>query len=54
VRLFKGGFEAKYGGRVSSVVDITSKDGNQKEFNATADVGLLSANILAEGPITKK
>lgn len=54
VRLFKGGFEAKYGGRVSSVVDITSKDGNQKEFNATADVSLLSANILAEGPISKK
>ncbi len=53
VRLFKGGFEAKYGGRVSSVVDITGKDGNQNEFNATADVGLLSANALVEGPITK-
>ena len=54
VNLYKGGFESKFGGRVSSVAEITGKDGNQRHFNAGADVSLLSANIFAEAPIGEK
>lgn len=53
VSLYKGGFESKYGGRLSSVVDINSKEGNKKNFNAGVDLGMLSANAFAEGPIGK-
>jgi ferric enterobactin receptor len=54
VTLFKGGFESKYGGRLSSVVDINGKEGNKKQFNAGADLSLISINMFAEGPIGKK
>ncbi len=50
VQLFKGGFESKYGGRLSSVVDITGKDGNTEEFNAGGGLSLLSANAFVESP----
>ena len=50
VQLFKGGFESKYGGRLSSVVDITGKDGNSEEFNAGGGISLLSLNAFAEVP----
>lgn len=53
VQLYKGGFDAKFGGRISSVVEITSKDGNKKEVNFGADLSLVSANVWAEGPVTK-
>ena len=53
VQLYKGGFDAKFGGRISSVVEITSKDGNKKEVNFGADLSLVSGNAWAEGPITK-
>ena len=53
VQLYKGGFEAKYGGRLSSVVDITGKDGNSKQFNAGASASLLSANAFTEVPFAK-
>lgn len=54
VQLYKGGFESKYGGRTSALVDITGKEGNKKKFNIGADLGFLSANAFAEGPIGKK
>ncbi len=54
VQLYKGGFDAKFGGRISSVVEITSKDGNKRERNFGGDITLLSANIWAEGPILNK
>ncbi|MFY9150443.1 MAG: TonB-dependent receptor [Prolixibacteraceae bacterium] len=54
VQLYKGGFESKYAGRLSSVTDITGKDGNSKEFNIGGDLSLLSANIYAELPIGDK
>lgn len=54
VRLYKGGFEAKYGGRVSGVADITGKDGNSKEFKLNMDISLLSVNLSTEIPIDKK
>lgn len=50
VQLHKGGFEAKYGGRLSSAVDITGKDGNAEQFNAGAGISLLSVNGFAEMP----
>jgi ferric enterobactin receptor len=53
VALYKGGFESKYGGRLSSVMDINSKEGNKKAFNAGADLSLMSANIFGEGPLGK-
>lgn len=54
VQLYKGGFEAKYAGRLSSVTDITGKDGNSKEFNIGGDISLLSANVYAELPVGDK
>ncbi len=54
VQLFKGGFDAKYGGRLSSVVEITGKDGNQKGFNMAADLSLMSMNGFMELPISDK
>lgn len=53
VQLYKGGFDAKFGGRISSVVEITSKDGNKRERNFGGDITLMSANIWAEGPVHK-
>ncbi|MDR7209992.1 TonB-dependent receptor [Flavobacterium piscis] len=53
LKLYKGGIPARYGGRVSSVLDIYQKDGNSKEFNVNGGIGLISSRILAEGPIVK-
>ncbi|OFX41868.1 MAG: hypothetical protein A2X08_14130 [Bacteroidetes bacterium GWA2_32_17] len=54
VQLYKGGFESKFGGRLSSVTEITGKDGNQKKFNVGADLSLLSMNAFVEIPIGSK
>ncbi|MBI9034303.1 MAG: TonB-dependent receptor [Bacteroidales bacterium] len=54
VQLHKGGFQSKFGGRLSSVTELTGKDGNQKELNIGAEVGLLSVNAFAEIPINSK
>ena len=54
VQLFKGGFDAKYGGRLSSVVDITGKEGNKNEFNTGIDLSMMSSNVLIESPIGTK
>ncbi|MBK8500981.1 MAG: TonB-dependent receptor [Saprospiraceae bacterium] len=50
IQLHKGGFEAPFGGRISSVVEMTGKDGNTKEFNAGAGLSLLSYNAYVESP----
>jgi len=50
VQLYKGGFDAKYGGRLSSVVDLTGKDGNTEKFNMGAGISLLSVNGFVEAP----
>ncbi len=50
VQLYKGGFGTKYGGRMSSVVDITGKDGNTEQFNIGGGVSLLSTNAVFETP----
>ncbi len=54
VQLYKGGFESRFGGRLSSVTEITGKDGNQNKMNIGGDVSLLSVNAFAEIPIGKK
>ena len=53
VQLYKGGFPARFGERLSSVVDIRMKEGNEKEFHGNAAVGLISSKLSMEGPIIK-
>ena len=54
VRLYKGGIPAKYGGRVSSVLNIFQKEGNKNKFNSQGGIGLISSRLLLEGPIKKE
>lgn len=54
IKLYKGGIPAKYGGRVSSVLDIYQKDGNSNEFHVNGGIGIVSSRLLAEGPIKKE
>jgi outer membrane cobalamin receptor len=53
IELIKGGFPARYGGRVSSVVDINMKEGNAQEYHAEGSVGVVAAKLTLEGPIIK-
>lgn len=54
VQMYKGGFSSRFGGRLSSVTDISGKEGNKKEFNLGGDLSLLSLNIYAEMPLSSK
>ena len=54
IRLYKGGIPAKYGGRVSSVLNIFQKEGNKNKFNSQGGIGLISSRLLLEGPIKKE
>jgi len=54
LKLYKGGIPAKYGGRVSSVLDIYQKEGNSNNFKMNGGIGLVSSRLLAEGPIKKE
>ena len=49
--LYKGDFPALYGGRISSVLDIATKDGNNRSFGGNASIGLITSKVLLEGPI---
>ncbi|QQX75714.1 MULTISPECIES: TonB-dependent receptor [Aequorivita] len=51
--LYKGGIPARYGGRISSVLDIYQKDGNKREYHASGGIGLVASRLLLEGPIKK-
>lgn len=53
LQLYKGGIPAEYGGRLSSVLDIRMKDGNNKKFAATGGIGTISSRLTLEGPIMK-
>ena len=53
VELIKGGFPARYGGRLSSVVNFTMKEGNLKRFAGEGALGLLTSRFLVEGPIVR-
>ncbi|MDQ8004372.1 MAG: TonB-dependent receptor [Pedobacter sp.] len=54
LKLYKGGIPANFGGRISSVLDIYQKEGNNKEFHVNGGLGLLSSRLLVEGPIVKE
>ena len=49
--LYKGDFPASYGGRLSSVLDISTKDGNNRRFGGNASIGLITSKLFLEGPI---
>ena len=53
VQLIKGGFPARYGGRLSSVIDINMKEGNTQEFHGEGSLGLVAGKLTLEGPIIK-
>jgi len=54
VKIYKGDFPANYGGRLSSLIDIRTKDGNMHQFAMDGSVGLLSSRLSLEGPIWKE
>jgi hypothetical protein len=53
VELTKGGFPARYGGRLSSVIDMNMKDGNKEELHGSGGIGLVASRLSLEGPIKK-
>ncbi len=53
VTLIKGGFPARYGNRLSSIVDIRMNEGNMKKHTGSATIGMISSKISVEGPIKK-
>ncbi|MBL7473704.1 TonB-dependent receptor [Robertkochia sediminum] len=54
LKLFKGGIPARYGGRVSSVLDIYQKEGNKNDIKVTGGIGAVASRLLVEGPINKE
>ena len=52
--LIKGGMPAQYGGRLSSVLDVTMKDGNMNKFQVDGGIGLIASRISVQGPIKKQ
>ncbi|MBC5992562.1 TonB-dependent receptor [Pontibacter cellulosilyticus] len=53
VELTKGGFPARYGGRLSSVIELNMKDGNKEELHGEGGIGILSSRLMLEGPLVK-
>jgi outer membrane receptor for ferrienterochelin and colicin len=51
--LIKGGMPASYGGRISSVIDVSMKEGNNKRFEMEGGIGLISSRLTLQGPIQK-
>lgn len=54
MELYKSSIPAKYGGRISSVLDIYGREGNNEHFEGTASIGLLTSRVTLEGPLSKK
>jgi outer membrane receptor for ferrienterochelin and colicin len=54
VDLYKGGFPARFGGRISSVLDIKMREGNRKRLKGQAQVGLINSSVHVDGPINKR
>ncbi|WP_374950750.1 TonB-dependent receptor domain-containing protein [Mucilaginibacter sp.] len=53
VELYKSSIPEKFGGRLSSILDVTDREGNKKKFTGTAGVGLITSRLNIEGPIVK-
>ena len=53
IKLYKGDMPAKFGGRVSSVLDVRQKDGNNKDFGFSGGIGVISSRLTVEGPLVK-
>ncbi|MEO5979025.1 MAG: TonB-dependent receptor, partial [Chryseolinea sp.] len=53
VELVKGGFPARYGGRLSSIIDINMKEGNTRKIHGEGSVGIIASRLTVEGPIGK-
>lgn len=53
IDLYKGGFPAQFGGRLSSVVDVKLREGNNQRFSASGGLGLIASRLTLEGPIVK-
>jgi hypothetical protein len=53
VTLYKGGIPSRYGGRISSILDISSREGSRKEFKGNAGISPITTHISVEGPIKK-
>ncbi len=53
VQLYKSSLPVKYGGRLSSVLELNSREGNKKAFTGTAGIGLITSRLNIEGPIIK-
>ncbi|MBX2906074.1 MAG: TonB-dependent receptor [Taibaiella sp.] len=53
VTIYKSGMPAQYGGRLSSVMDVRMNDGNNKDYNVSGGIGLISSRLNIEGPIQK-
>ena len=53
VSMMKGGVPSKYGGRISSVLDITMKEGNNQEFTLDGGIGLIASRLTVQGPIVR-
>lgn len=53
LEIYKGGIPSKYGGRLSSIMDVRMKEGNKKKFGASGGIGLISSRLTVEAPIIK-
>ena len=53
LKLYKGGFPSQYGGRLSSVIDVKLKEGNNKKFSGSGGLGAIASRLTLEGPIQK-
>lgn len=53
VKLYKAGFPAEYGGKLSSVIDVMMKEGNRKKFSGAGGIGVIASRLTFEGPIVK-
>jgi hypothetical protein len=52
--LYKGGIPARYGGRLSSILDVRTKDGNNQQLGGSAGIGTLASKVMVEGPLRKE
>ena len=53
VKLYKAGFPAEYGSKLSSVIDVRMREGNRKRISVSGGIGLISSRLMVEGPIVK-